>query len=275
MHSTPGGVIIYTKAIAESQSADKPVLSYKAGVIHAAGACTTEIHIEARVSIQDVWNDQYHGSQVMGKRPGMYLKYLPARFHEVSGDLLTGGAYLFRTFEEAKDYENWTTNDFEVGEPKTTFWNQPLFKSVNLWVWRVIGAHNFTPVDGHAIGRFQRWTYDIKDAESILQQHYPVLKDAAESRGAESFWLLHCPESKMFAVQLSFPKPQGDDFDSIQQGVLSVAEQSSIGDVFPDVLKAEIVLDRTSPYLALWLPLEGSDEGVNVKSPAFPTVLKA
>ncbi|KAH7145396.1 hypothetical protein B0J13DRAFT_584544 [Dactylonectria estremocensis] len=211
------------------------VLNYNAGVIHAQGAFTTEIHIEARVFLQDVWNDQYHGSQIMGKRPGMYLKYLPCRFHDVSGDVLTGGSYLFRTLEEANDYKRWTSNDLEVGEPKTTFWKQPLFKSVNLWAWSVIGAHNFTPVDNHAIGRFQRWKYDIKGVESILQQHYPVLKDAAESRG-----------------RLQFHR-----------------------DVFPEALNAELILDRTSPYLAVWLPLLESNQAVEVKSPAFPTLSKS
>jgi hypothetical protein len=224
----------------------------------------------ARVPLQDIWNNQYHGSQVMGKRPGMYLKYLPCRFHEVSGDILTGGSYLFRTLEEAEDYENWTSKEFEVGEPKTTFWKQPLFKSVNHWAWNVIGAHNFTPVDGHALGRFQRWTYDNEDAESLLRQLYPVLKDAAEKRGAKSFWLLHSPEHKMIAVQLSFAKAEGDDVDSIREALSTVAQQASVGVVFPDALNAHILVDRTSPYLALWLPLTQSNKGVNVACPTFP-----
>ncbi|KAH7146157.1 hypothetical protein EDB81DRAFT_689275 [Dactylonectria macrodidyma] len=261
--------------MAQSQGPDQPVLSYDTGVIHAHGAFTTEIHIEARVSLQDVWNDQYHGSQIVGKRPGMYLKYLPCRYHDVSGDVLTGGAYLFRTLEEANDYKRWTSNDLQVGEPKTTFWKQPLFKSVNLWAWNVIGAHNFAPVDSHAVGRFQRWKYDIKDAKSILQQHYPVLKDAAEKRGATSVWLLHSPEEKMIAIQTSFRKSKSDDYDAIQDRVVSVAQETSIGEIFSDALKAEPVLDRTSPFLAVWLPLSKSDDAVEVKSPVFPALSKA
>ncbi|KAF4978205.1 hypothetical protein FZEAL_5366 [Fusarium zealandicum] len=259
-----------------SSTSNQQALSYDAGKVQAQGVFTSEIHIEARVSLQDVWNNQYHGSKKMGKRPGMYLKYLPCRFHEVSGDVLTGGLYLFKTKEEAEDYQNWTSNEFEVGEPKTTFWKQPLFKSVSHWTWNVVGAHNFVPVEEHDLGRFQRWTYDneegykSKDAESLLRQLYPVLKDAAENRGAASFWLLHHPQDKMIAVQLSFANTDGNDPDSIGEALASVAEQSSLSDVFPDKLNARILLDRTSPYLALWFPLSESDDGIDMACPNFP-----
>ncbi|KAM0425900.1 hypothetical protein ACHAPT_008838 [Fusarium lateritium] len=255
-----------------SQDSEKQALTYEKGEIKAKGAFTAEIHITARVSLQDVWNDQYAGSQLMAKRPGMYLKYLPCRYHEVSGDLLTGGSYLFTTKEEAEDYSNWTSNELEVGEPKTKYWKQPLFKSVTHWTWNVIGAYNFKPVDEHAVGRFQRWTYDNKSAESILTQLYPVLKDAAENRKATSFWLLHRPEDKMIGIQMSFAKTKDDDHDAARETVVSVSKLSSLGEVFPDLLNAELVLDRTSAYLAIWLPLAHHTKGVKVACPNFPAL---
>ncbi|KAI8712517.1 hypothetical protein NCS52_01350100 [Fusarium sp. LHS14.1] len=255
-----------------SQDPEKKDMTYEKGEIKAKGAFTAEIHIAVRVSLQDVWNDQYAGSQIMAKRPGMYLKYLPCRYHEVSGDMLTGGAYLFTTKEEAEDYSNWTSNEFEVGEPKTKYWKQPHFKSVTHWTWDVIGAYNFKPVDEHAIGRFQRWTYDIKNAESILKQLYPVMKDGAEKREATSFWLLHRPEDKMIGIQMTFAKTKQDDHDSALEDVVSASELPDLGEIFPDRLEAELELDRTSALLAVWLPLAHHAKGVKVESPNFPAL---
>ncbi|KAF4967449.1 hypothetical protein FSARC_5022 [Fusarium sarcochroum] len=249
---------------------EKQTLYYGAGVVKAKGAFTAEILMPARIGLEDVWHSQYAGSQVMGKRPGMYIKYLPSKYHQISGEMLTGGAYLFDTLENAKDYENWTTNEFEVGEPKTTYWNQPLFKSVDAFTWKVIGAHNFTPVDGHAIGRLQRFSYHHVGVESILTQLYPVLKDAAESREAVSFWLLHHPEDQMIGVHMSFPKPEKDDDESLLEAVEEVAALDSVAGIFPDALEIEVLLDRTSIYHAVWLPMAEDVKGVKVVSPNFP-----
>ncbi|KAM5354896.1 hypothetical protein ACJ41O_001542 [Fusarium nematophilum] len=261
-------------ADSSSTPGEKP-LSYDAGEIHVEGAFTAEIRIAARVSLQDVWKNQSMASQIMGQRPGMYLKYLPSRYDEVTGDMLTGGSYLFRTLQDAKDFRNWTSNEFLLGEPKTNFWDQPLFEKAVHWSWSVIGAFNFTPVDNHGVGHLQRWTYDCEDAESILREIYPDIKDAAKEQGATSIWLLHRPEEKMIGLQLSFPKSERDDYDSGREALASVTKQSSLGELLPDVLKARLDYDRTSMVLALWLPLTKVSEGVHVECPNFPGLAEA
>jgi hypothetical protein len=250
------------------------ISSYEVGKINAKGAFTAEIHITARVGLQDVWYSQYEGSQVMGKRPGMHMKYLVTKYNQINGDMLTGGCYLFDTFDNAKEYEDWTTNDFEVGEPKTTYWKQPLFKSVNAFTWNVIGAHNFTPIEEHGIGRMQRWTYHHVDVESILTQLYPVLKDAAEKRGAGAFWLLHRPEDQMIGVHMSFPKPEESGDEALREAVEEVAKIRSVSGVFPDAFELEDLMDRTSIYFAIWQPLAEDVEGVKVVNPHFPEMAK-
>ncbi|CAG7558246.1 unnamed protein product [Fusarium equiseti] len=246
------------------------VLSYEAGEIKAEAAFVTEILITARVGLQDVWHGQYQSSQVMGKRKGIYVKYLPTKYHPINGNMITGGSYLFDTMENTKKFEDWTTNDFKVGDPETTYWKQPLFTSVNSWTWKVIGAHNFTPVEDHAIGRWQRWTYHHVGVGDILTQLYPVLKDAAEKRGAGSFWLLHRPEDKMIGVQMSFPKPEESGDEALLQEVEAVAGEKSVADVFPDALEAEVLMDSTSVYFAVWKPMEENANGVTVACPNFP-----
>ncbi|KAM0345055.1 hypothetical protein ACHAPU_006941 [Fusarium lateritium] len=244
--------------------------NYNAGQITAKGAFTAEIRITARIGLEDMWHSQYAGSQVMGKRPGMQIKYLVTKYHPINGDLLTGGCYLFDTPENAKNFEDWTTNEFEVGEPKTAYWKQPLFTSVNAFSWKVIGAHNFAPVEEHGIGRMQRWTYHHVGVESILTQLYPVLKDAAEKRGAGSFWLLHRPEDQMIGVHMSFLKPEDEGDEALRVAVAAVTKTSSIASLFPDAFEVEALFDRTSIYYALWQPLAGDAKGVKVVSPHFP-----
>ncbi|KAM0304892.1 hypothetical protein ACHAPM_003009 [Fusarium culmorum] len=244
--------------------------TYEAGKIEVEAAFTAEILITGRVGLQDIWHSQYAGSGAMGLREGMYIKYLPTKYHPINGNMLTGGAYLFDTLENAKAYEDWTTNEFKVGEPPTTYWKQPLFKSVDSWIWKVIGAHNFTDVEEHHIGRWQRWTYHHVGVGDILKQLYPVLKDAAEKRGAGSFWLLHRPEDKMIGVQMSFPKPEQLDDESLLQEIEAVARKKSLADVFPDALEAEVLMDRTSAYHAIWQPLLDGPNGLKVACPNFP-----
>ncbi|KAF4993084.1 hypothetical protein FGRMN_6699 [Fusarium graminum] len=244
--------------------------NYDAGHINAKGAFTAEIHITARVGLEDMWHSQYAGSQVMGTRPGMQIKYLVTKYHPINGDLLTGGCYLFDTFEHAKEFEDWTTNEFEVGEPKTPYWKQPLFNSVDTFSWKVIGAHNFTPVQEHGIGRMQRWTYHHVGVESILTQLYPVLKDAAEKRGAAAFWLLHFPEDQMIGIHMSFLKPENDGVKALQVAIQAVTKTASIASLFPDAFELEALFDRTSIYYALWQPLADDTKGVKVVSPHFP-----
>ncbi|OBS24421.1 hypothetical protein FPOA_04966 [Fusarium poae] len=253
-----------------ADATNNQVLNYNDGDIKAEAAFTAEILITERVGLQDVWHSQYAGSQVMGKRPGMYIKYLPTKYHPINGNMLTGGAYLFDTLDNANKYEDWTTNEFKVGEPQTPYWKQPLFKSVDSWTWKVIGAHNFTPVDEHHIGRWQRWTYHHVGVGNILTQLYPVLRDAAEKRGAGSFWLLHRPEDKMIGVQMSFPGPEGSDDDDLLKAIAVVASKKSVADVFPDALEAEVLIDRTSAYHAIWQPLVEAANIVKVACPNFP-----
>ncbi|RGP77242.1 hypothetical protein FLONG3_4757 [Fusarium longipes] len=245
-------------------------LTYDTGEIKVKAAFTAEILITARVGLQDVWHGQYAGSQVMGKRPGMYIKYMPTKYHPINGNMLTGGAYLFDTLENANKYEDWTTNEFKIGEPPVTYWKQPLFQSVDSWTWQVIGAHNFTPIDEHHIGRWQRWAYHHVGVGDILTQLYPVLRDAAEKRGAGSFWLLHRPEDKMIGVQMSFPQPEDCDDENLLKAIQIVAGKTSVADIFPDALEAEVLMDRTSAYHAIWQPLKGDGDSVYVACPNFP-----
>jgi len=80
----------------------------------------------------------------MAEQPGMRTKHLPLRIDFNTGNLLSGGRYLFDTFEEAQDYKDWITNGFVLDG--VNFLQRPFFLAPECHTWRVIGARDFGPV---------------------------------------------------------------------------------------------------------------------------------
>ncbi|KAH8774551.1 hypothetical protein F5883DRAFT_659505 [Diaporthe sp. PMI_573] len=246
---------------------------YSIGDIQATAAFSSEIEINGFPTLQDVVNYQESHRKTMDTRPGMYLKYLPHRYDAVNGGLRSGGAYLFDSLLNAEDYSDWTTNEFEVNEPRVKFWSQPLFKASKRFVWQVIGATNFAPVDVHAVGRFQRWTYEGPDLEKELRRIFPELKKKAEEQGAAAFWLLHHPTQKQIGIQLAFPKAEGDDPLAVgHESLARAASQVSLDSMFPSSITVKKNVDYTSLFLAIWLPRSRLEGGIPHSAPMFPTL---
>ncbi|KAF4947101.1 hypothetical protein FSARC_14049 [Fusarium sarcochroum] len=248
------------------------IKGYSVGDIQAQAAFTSEIEINGLPPLQDFVNHQNIHRKPMDARPGMYLKYLPHQYDPVYGQLRSGGAYLFDTRENASEYWDWTTNVFE-GEPGVKFWSLPLFKSSKRFIWQVIGATNFAPVDVHAVGRFQRWSYDGSNVEEELKRVYPELKKKAKEQGAVAFWLLHHPEEKQICIQLAFPKVEGADPLTVGHESLAYAtSQAALDSLFPSSIKATKLVDRTSLFITIWLPKSRLEGGVHYSHPTYPTL---
>ncbi|KAI9167847.1 hypothetical protein HJFPF1_03986 [Paramyrothecium foliicola] len=254
------------------------IRGYTLGDIPAKGAFTSEIELDGAPPLQALVNSQDADRIKMDERPGMYLKYVPHAYDAVTGVLRMGGAYLFDTYENATDYADWTANEYIVGEPPVKFWNQSMFKSAKRFVWQVIGATNFGPVESHAVGRFQRWAYAGANVEEALRQSWPALKNQAKAQGAQAAWLLHNPKEKLICIQLAFDKVDGDD--AISTGHMSlayVAAQASLDAQFSNTVKLRKIFDQTSLFVAMWLPqsrVAGGAHQFNPMYPTFPAVQK-
>lgn len=249
------------------------IKGYSVGDIQAQAAFTSEIEINGLPSLQDVVNYQEVDRKAMDTRPGMYLKYLPHRYDAVNGELRSGGTYLFDTYENASDYSDWTTNVYEVNEPKEKFWSQSFFKTSKRFVWQVIGATNFAPVEAHAVGRFQRWSYSGPSVEQELRVVYPELKRRAEEQGAAAFWLLHQPTEKQIGIQLVFGKVAATNPVAVgHESLARAAAQVSLGSLFPRSIKAKKDVDYTSLFLAIWLPRSRLSGGLSHSAPMYPTL---
>lgn len=67
------------------------------GPITAEAAFTSDFAVAPEVAMSELVNKQEVERRVMDTRPGMLMKYMPARYNAVTGDILTGGRYLFDT----------------------------------------------------------------------------------------------------------------------------------------------------------------------------------
>lgn len=224
------------------------------------------------VPLQAFIDVQYLDSKIMSQRPGMYLKYLPYLYDGVSGKLLTGGSYLFDTYENAKDYVRWASHEFEVGDPKVKFAEQPMFESFTGQVWKVIGAHSFAPIEAHAITRLQQWNCSNADAEARLRALYPDLRTAAEALGAASIWLLHHPDDNSVGMQLGFKKGGSADHVDATRTLETAREQTELSDMLSSNLDLTLSFDRTSVLLTLWLPKSRAAGGSELTIPYHPMV---
>ncbi|MEI5098609.1 hypothetical protein RB200_07965 [Streptomyces sp. PmtG] len=217
-----------------------PIKGYGVGPIPMEAAFTSDFPLADGVGVQEIVDKQEVERRVMDARPGMYAKYMPSRFEPFGGTHLTGGRYLFETWRDVLDYERFTSEELEF-EPGVKFWSRPFFLNVERYVWRVVGAHNFTPLDDHHVSRFERFRYE-GDAEGALDGVWASLRDEAEARGLGGVWLLHQAEHRLIGLHTIASRN-----DDLERG-------ESLGALLPAPLRAEPVFDRVSAILSLWLP---------------------
>lgn len=254
------------------------IRGYSPGEISAQGCTTIDITAAGLgVPLQAFIDGQYLDSKTMSHRPGMIIKYLPYRYDGVTGKLLSGGWYLFDTFENAKDYLRWADEEYKVvddeGGAEVAFTKRPMFESCKGRTWRVIGAYSFAPVEEHAVGRLQIWTCTDDDVESKLQNLYSSLKNAAEDEDAASIWLLFDPDSKSIGLQMGFKKVGGTEAADATR-TLEIVERKTrfsalLSERFPS---SHATFDRTSVLLTLWLPKSREVGGSELAIPYYPLV---
>ncbi|MFD9514087.1 hypothetical protein [Streptomyces mirabilis] len=131
---------------------------------------------------------------------------------------------------------------WRASEAAEALWDRPFFLDVDRHIWRVTGAHDFTPLaTTHQVNRFERWTYDGDAAQAarLLEQAWPALRDDAEAAGAASVWLLHQPDEKQIGV-LTVAARTGAEIpeEAASRSLDALARTRSPGRLLPDALDA-------------------------------------
>lgn len=250
------------------------ILNYPVGPIKAEAAFTSDFPVAAQVEIQKLVDMQEIERRSMDVHPGMRHKYMPLGYDRVTGALLTGGRYLFDTWENVLEYKRFTSEELEF-EPGVKFWDRPFFLAVDRHIWRVAGAHDFTPLAStHHVNRFERFSFEGDNVEEVLKQAWPTIRDQAEASGLSSAWLMFQPEERQVAIVTVAAKHESADLaDGVNLALNALQSTQSLAALLPSELKLVKLFDRTNPILALWLPqsrLAGGDPSAHPVSPPLP-----
>jgi hypothetical protein len=225
--------------------------NYAVGPIHAKGAVTVDFALPGNLPLDQLPPVIERDRMIMAKRPGMRQKHLPFRVDLKSGNILSGGRYLFDTVESAKNYRSWVKNDFVLDGIK--FFDRPFFIDPVCHVWRVIGAHDLADTRAaHGVIRFERWQVP-PDPQN--DQVWPLILKQAERRALSSVWLLHNEQEHLIGLVSIADRVKPTRQQQSEDASLSALEScSSLGTMFeqPGWKK---VFDRTSWVLTIWFPI--------------------
>src|ERR1700760_4845084 len=80
------------------------IAGYEIGPIECRGAFTADFVVPTTMPIQHLVTNMEIGRKKMDIRSGMRSKYMPLRFDPATGAHLTGGRYLFDTWDDLLGY---------------------------------------------------------------------------------------------------------------------------------------------------------------------------
>lgn len=109
---------------------------------------------------------------LMSRNPGMLRKHVPLAVDPVSGNLHSGGRYLFDTEEHAQSYKTFVTEQFTFeGEQ---FLDRPYFLDPDCHAWAAIGARDFADIHtSQVVLRTERWLVPVENQRVVLRGDGP------------------------------------------------------------------------------------------------------
>jgi hypothetical protein len=230
------------------------------GDLKAKGAFTCDFTLPGDFPLEQVGPVIERDRMYMAERPGLLFKHIPLRIDETSGNLLSGGRYLFDTYEQAIEYKRWVEEDFVLDG--TPFFDRPYFLNPDCQAWRVIGAHDFAPLrTSQVVLRTERWRVPEQNQHKLLKERWPQIRAEAGERDLSSVWLLYNQTERLvalvyFANRVVPPDPVVPDFASL--AALEFA--APLGHHFDDQ-GWDRYFDRTQWVLTIWFPFVLGDQG--------------
>lgn len=241
------------------------------GKVKAKGAFTADFGLPGSLPLEQVAPLIERDRMYMSARRGMQNKYLPLRIDFATGNLLSGGRYLFDTEHDARRYKHWVENDFILDG--THFFDRPIFLNPDYHAWEVIGAHHLGEIQTRIIVRTERWSVPRHNQTQRLKQKWDEILEEAAARSMTSVWLLYNREERLaqlvyFTDRVAPPDPTTPDFASLA----ALETAPPLGHHF-DAYNWTKTFDRTQWVLTIWFPFATGDTGLPSlwpHSPPFP-----
>ena len=242
------------------------------GNIGAGGAFTCDFGLAPGLDLGAVPGVLEQDRVHMSARPGFIRKLVPLRIEFSTGELFSGGRYLFASREDADAYKTWVETEFTLDGIQ--FFSRPYFLQPDCHAWSVIGSHDFAALDApHVVIRTERWLVPADNQRRMLMDRWPALVTAARDRGLAGVWLLYNKQEQLvslvyFGSRVAPPDPNVPDFASLA----AIEFAPPLGGLFDDQ-SWNRVLDRSHWTLTTWYPFAAGDQGepsLWPNSPPFP-----
>lgn len=240
--------------------------SLEVGPIRAKGAVTVDFALPGDLPLEPVIQVIERDRTHMAARPGFQQKHLPIRPDSATGNLLSGGRYLFDSVEHAEQYRSWAENDFVLDGIK--FFERPVFIDPVAIVWRVVGGYHWTDGASHALIRFERWRMR-PGSQCDLESAWPSIRAEAERRGLVGAWLLHNGSEHLAGLVTIAQRSEPVDLQNPQACLQSLELSPSLATMLEEPVWAK-EFDRTSFVLTIWLPFEEGQPALWPNSPPMP-----
>jgi hypothetical protein len=200
----------------------------------------------------------------MSARPGFNRKLLPLSIEQDTGNIYSGGRYLFDTYENVVAFSLWCKEEFALDG--ILIFDRPDFDEVFTRIYRVIGAHDFKDVhSAQTAYRTEIWKTDDKGMEDKLLNMWPALRDRAEAGNLSSLWLLHNAEAAEIALITVIGRTGLYSQSELDYLTLNAAQSApSYGE---DWHWAEKTFDRSHWVYTVWFP---NNNDVSDKPPLWP-----
>ncbi|MGH9458123.1 MAG: hypothetical protein ACRD2J_10860 [Thermoanaerobaculia bacterium] len=258
-------------ALAVALGARADDVETKRGNIGAGGAFTCDFGLPPTMDFGAVPGILERDRMYMSARPGFMRKLIPLRIEFSTGELASGGRYLFATREDADAYKSWVETEFVLDG--ALFFSRPYFLAPECHAWSVIGTQDFTPLDApHSVIRTERWEVPFANQRKLLADRWPSLVSEARARGLAGVWLLYNKQEQLVSLvymnEPALPDPNVPDFAALAAMELA----PPLGALFADQGWAR-AFDKSHWTLTTWFPFASGDRGepsLWPNSPPFP-----
>lgn len=236
------------------------------------GAFTCDFALSKQSSPLDLAPTIERDRMYQSARPGFVRKFIPLGIDSATGELLGGGRYLFRTAEQAREYQTWIFRDFVLDG--VAFFDRPLFAHPECHAWEVVGVADLAAYDDHqVVVRTERFRVPAGISDALLADRWSQILATAHRRGLTGVWLLYDKPERLvslvyFADRLVPPAPNSLDLVSL----VALQQAPPLGAAFDDQ-GWERTFDRTEWVLTLWFQFALGDRGrpsVWPNSPPLP-----
>jgi hypothetical protein len=231
----------------------------------AGGAFTCDFGLPADLPLDVIAPQIERDRMYMAAQPGMENKHLPIGF-DPSGNLTSGGRYLFDTRSHAASYRDFVEHRYVLDGVQ--FLSRPYFLLPECHDWSVIGAHDFAPIDHQIVLRTERLAVAAPLPVLRLLLAWPAILVEAARRRYTAVWLLFNEAeglaSVVYYTDRATDDPTNPDFAAL--GALQSA--TPLGNLLGHGFTR--TFDRTQWILTIWYPFVAGDSGTPSLWPYSP-----